>query len=101
MSEVPDFSEMTRREVEDYLVERAMVEPEFRRRLLSEPAELLRELGLPIGETVRIRVLEEEKKSFFIVLPRVLRDLEELDESDLGSVSGGGSGAERFFQGYS
>jgi len=94
---------MTRREVEDYLVERAMVEPSFRRRLLEDPTALLREIGLPIGPEVKIRVLEEESKAFYIVLPRVLRDLEELDDEELDGVSGGAgyhAEAYRFFQGY-
>lgn len=96
--ETPDFNLMTRREIEDYLIERAMVDPGFRKRLLSEPADLLREIGLPVGADVKIRVLEEEPKSFYIVIPRVLRQIEELDEEDLDKVSGG---ARVFFRGYS
>jgi len=96
----PDFSQMTRREIEDYLVERAMVEPAFRSRLLQEPETLLRELGLPVGADVKIRVFEEEPKSFCIVLPRVLRELEELDDADLDGISGGRSEADLFFRGY-
>lgn len=100
----PDFSQMTRREIEDYLVERAMVEPEFRHRLLEAPAELLREIGLPVGEDVQIRVFEEEPKSFCLVLPRVLREIEDVEESDLEGIAGGISpqaGMFRFFKGYS
>lgn len=96
----PDFSQMTRREIEDYLIERAMVEPGFRSRLLEEPEALLRELGLPVAEDVKIRVFVEEPKSFCIVLPRVLRELEELDDADLDGISGGRSEPDLFFQGY-
>lgn len=100
--ESPDFNQMTRREIEDYLIERAMVEPEFRKQLLTEPENLLREIGLPVGPEVKIRVLEEEDKSFYIVLPRVLRQIEELEERDLDNVSGGTgkSDTEHFFGGY-
>jgi hypothetical protein len=100
----PDFKEMTRREIEDYLVERAMIEPEFRHRLLTEPVPLLRELGLPVGDDVQIRVFEEEPKTFFLVLPRVLREAEDLSDTEVDDVSGGlGSPTEmfRFFGGYS
>ena len=103
LPDLPDFTEMTRREIEDYLVERAMIEPEFRKALLEKPEHLLRELGLPIGDGVTIRVFEEEPKAFYLVLPRVLRNLEDLDESELGQISGGRTGqAEmfRFFKGY-
>jgi len=100
---LPDFNEMTRREIEDYLIERAMVEPEFRKELLSDPAPLLRQLGLPVGPEVKIRVLEEEPSSFFIVIPRVLREMDSLEDSDLKDISGGHSRlshAHSFFKGY-
>jgi len=100
---LPDFTEMTRREIEDYLIERAMVDPEFRKELLTEPDRLLRELGLPVGDDVKIRVLEEEPRSFYLVLPRVLQDIEEASDADLDEVAGGtGSSNDmfRFFRGY-
>jgi hypothetical protein len=84
-----EFLHMTRREVEDYLIERAMVEADFRRRLLTEPEKLLAEIGLPIGSGVKVRVLEEEPKSFYIVLPRALREVEELEDVELEGVAGG------------
>lgn len=103
LQDLPDFSEMTRREIEDYLVERAMVEPGFRKELLERPDYLLREMGLPVGDDVKIRVLEEEPKSFYLVLPRVLREIEDLDEGELEQMAGGLSvqgGMFRFFKGY-
>lgn len=93
----PDFRAMTRREIEDYLVERAMTDADFRRRLLASPEGVLRELGVPVAPEVKVRVIEEEPRSFYIILPRVLG---ELGDGDLESVSGGRSGAESFFGGY-
>ena len=101
--DLPDFAAMTRREIEDYLVERAMVQPRFRAQLLSQPDQVLRELGLPVGKDVHIRVLEEEPKSFYLVLPRVLKDLEEAEDAELDhAVGGAGQETEafRFFRGY-
>lgn len=103
LQDLPDFTEMTRREIEDYLVERAMVDAEFRHRLLSESDVLLRELGLPVGDNVKICVIEEEPQSFYLVLPRVLRDIEEIDDAELDQIAGGVSsqaGMFRFFKGY-
>ena len=63
--DLPDFTEMTRREIENYLVERAMIDPGFRTRLLETPDQLLRELGLPVGEDVledMTAVMEERRK---------------------------------------
>jgi hypothetical protein len=99
----PDFTTMTRREIEDYLVELSMVEPGFRERLLKEPAVVLRELGLPVGDDVHIEILEEKPKSFYLVLPRVLKEVEEMEESELDAIEGGLSsqGAVfKFFRGY-
>lgn len=100
---LPDFAQMTRREIEDYLIERSIVSRDFRSRLLKEPHVLLRELGLPVADDVRIHVMEEEPKSFYLVLPRILRELEEIDDAELDGVSGGvsqRSEAFQFFSGY-
>ena len=103
LQDLPDFTEMTRREIEDYLVERAMIDPGFRNELLKNSDKLLRDLGLPVGDDVKIRVLEEEPKSFYLVLPRVLREIEDMDESELDQIAGGVSTQAsmfRFFKGY-
>ncbi len=101
--DLPDFTGMTRREIEDYLIERAMVDPRFREDLLRNADRLLRELGVPVGEDVKVRILEEEPKAFYLVLPRVLQDLEEATEPDFDSAPGGplsNTGMFRFFRGY-
>jgi len=94
---------MTRREIEDYLIERAMIEPEFRDELLRCPDQLLRRIGLPVGKDVTICVLEEEPKSFYLILPRVLPEPGEVGDETSDPVEGGsGRNLEmfRFFQGY-
>lgn len=99
----PDFHDMTRREIEDYLVERALVEPSFRKRLLAEPETFLRELGLPVGEGVKVRVFDEEPGTFYLVLPRAVPEAEDLDDETMDQISGGldaSAGAVRFFKGY-
>lgn len=58
--DLPDFAKMTHREIEDYLIERAMVESRCREERLRDADQLLRELGVPVGDDVKIRVLEEE-----------------------------------------
>jgi hypothetical protein len=59
----PDFRQMTRREIEDHLIERSLVDPEFRARLIQNPSETLSALGLPVGADVKIQVLVEEIES--------------------------------------
>lgn len=98
----PDFNQMSRREVEDYLIERSHVDPDFRKRLLSDPKTLLKELGLAVGADVEVRVLEEQPGTFYVVLPRALDDGSELDDEEIGSLSGGvrTNDIHRFFRGY-
>jgi hypothetical protein len=102
--ELPDFTKMTRRQIEDYLVERSIMEPEFRKALVEQPRETLKALGLPVGPDVEIGVIAEKPKSFFIVLPHPMHGLQELDETELDDMRGGLSvqpDPHRFFKGYS
>ncbi len=92
---------MTRREIEDYLIERSLVDASFRERLIREPRAALTELGLPLGEDVVVNVHVEEPGSFSIVLPRVLREGGELSPEELSGVAGGVTApVEQFFRGY-
>lgn len=95
----PDFHRMTRREIEDYLIEMSLTDPAFRARLIEHPRETLVTLGLPVGD-VEIKVLVEEPGSFCIVLPRVLRETEEVSPEELEQISGGNSSSASFFRGY-
>jgi len=95
----PDFHHMTRREIEDYLIEMSLADPSFRVRLIEEPRETLLALGLPVGD-VQIKVLVEEPGSFCIVLPRVLRETEEVSPEELEQITGGNSSSASFFLGY-
>ena len=97
----PDFQQMNRREIEDFLIEKSLIDPGFRARLIANPRGTLSALGLPIGAGVKIHVFVEEPGDFSIVLPRVLRDSEELAIEDLESISGGVTPPyEEFFRGY-
>lgn len=93
------FHHMTRREIEDYLIELSLADPAFRARLIGQPRETLVALGLPVGE-VQIKVLVEEPGSFCIVLPRVLREMEEVSLRELDQIAGGNSALSRFLGGY-
>lgn len=85
----PNFRQMTRREIEDYLIERSLVDPEFRVHLIEDPRSALLALGLPVGPRVKIQVLVEEPGSFSIVLPRLLPESDELPPEALGDIAGG------------
>lgn len=97
----PDFRQMNRREIEDFLIEKSLVDPDFRARLISDPRETLRALGVPVSDEVTVNVHVEEPGAFNIVLPRVLRDTDELGSDELDQVSGGiHHPIDQFFRGY-
>lgn len=95
----PAFQQMTRREIEDYLIEMSLADPGFRQRLIEDPRQALTKLGLPVGD-VEIKVLVEEPGSFCIVLPRVLREAEEVSPEELEQIAGGNSSPNGLFLGY-
>lgn len=83
---------MNRHEIEAQLIERAGVDPVFRRRLLDDPKAALSDLlgmALPLGMT--FTVLEEQPGHHYLVLPPAPPDLDALPLGDLDlALVGGG-----------
>lgn len=67
------------------IIARAWTDEAFKARLLREPATVLRENGISVPDGVEVRVLENTKKVFHLVLPR--RPDGELSEEHLDKVS--------------
>lgn len=82
-----------RSEIEQAIVKRAWINPEFKKKLLSDPAAAIAEElgtgGLPAD--VKVTVLEEDDNTLYLVLPRPPSSPEELEitEESLQSVAGG------------
>lgn len=51
------------------LVERTWREPEFKARLLADPAAVLREAGIDIPEGTTVQVLEPNETNGYLILP--------------------------------
>jgi hypothetical protein len=69
-----------------------MKDESFRKQLIENPgAAIEAELGMKIPETMNFKVLEEDPKTFFLVLPYTHRNHPEMEltEKELNSVSGG------------
>ena len=85
----------TRKQLEQRVIEKAMKNEEFRQQLLTSPKETLeREFGFKIPESFSINVLEEDSKTFYLLLPSKINPetADELTEADLEMVSGGWNG---------
>lgn len=79
---------MLRHEAEGMLRDRAAKDPEFRRRLITDPHKAISEaLGIDIATTQRIRVIEETSNESILVLPPAFQDL---SDAELEAVAGGG-----------
>jgi hypothetical protein len=88
-----EFKKMNQRQqIEQQLIEKAMKDESFRKQLIENPgAAIETELGMKIPVTMNIKVLEEDPKTFFLVLPYTLPNNPELEltEAELKSVAGG------------
>ena len=84
-----------RRQLEQQIIEKAMKDEDFRKRLIEDSKFTLeKETGVSIPDSVNIKVLEEDAQTFYLVLPPKINSetTDELTEADLGMVSGGYGG---------
>ena len=82
-----------RQQLEKQLIEKAFKDESFRKQLVENPgAAIEAETGRKIPETVKIKVLEEDPQTVYLVLPDTLgmSGQNELTDEELNSVAGGG-----------
>ena len=84
-----------RQQLEQKLIEKAMKDESFRKQLIENPgAAIEEETGMKIPDALKIKVLEEDQQTFYLVLPSIQGNNSELEltEAELESVSGGCTG---------
>src|SRR4051812_38261873 len=60
----------TRSEIERTIVQRSLVDEDFRRRLLDDPKGTVdREMGIRLPEYIEVRAVQESADTFYLVLP--------------------------------
>ena len=69
------------------IVAKAWSEPEFKKRLLSDPNAVLKENGMDVPEGVKVQVLEDTNQLVHLALPA---PPDELDLDQLDKAAGGG-----------
>ena len=85
------MSKMTIKEARRRLVEKALADESFRKKLLENPkACIAEEFGVSVPESVEVTVLEETPSRIFLVLPAKRKAA--LKEEDLEKAAAGGSG---------
>ncbi|MEI6435428.1 MAG: NHLP leader peptide family RiPP precursor [Bacteroidota bacterium] len=81
-----------RKQIEQHLIEKALKDETFRKQLMENPNETIElEIGMKLPMTIKIRILEEDARTAYLILPQTTLNSneEELTEADLATVSGG------------
>ena len=83
---------MTRQEIEAKLIAQAWQDDSFKQELITNPKSVFEKEGIPLPESIEIRVVEESSDCLYLVLPMKPSEIEELSEAELESIAGGGWG---------
>ncbi len=83
-----------RQQLQQKLIEKSMKDENFRKQLIENPSATIEsETSIKIQESIKIKVLEEDNNSFYIILPAQNNETEdELTDSELEHVAGGYTG---------
>lgn len=81
-----------RQQFEQKLIGKAMKDESFRKYLIETPGSAIEaETGMKIPETIKIKVLEEDPNTVYLILPQNPVGIDEIELSDveLEAVAGG------------
>jgi hypothetical protein len=81
-----------RQQLEQHLIEKAMKDESFRKQLIENPgATIEAEMGWKVPEMLKIKVLEEDLQTVYLVLPIFPNKITEaeLTNAELESIAGG------------
>lgn len=87
---------MTRKEFEQYIVERAWSDPAFKERLINSPKEVLEEElqaispNFKFNENLKIHIITEDPDNIYLVIPSNPKDIkDELTPDNVSDIEGG------------
>jgi len=81
-----------RQQFEQQLIEKAMKDPDFRKRLIENPKAVIKEeTGIDLPASINLKILEEDPQTVYLVLPHLnARDDEaEITNNELEKIVGG------------
>ncbi len=84
--------EMTRGEVQDLLAKFSSESATYRDRVKSDAKDVIsKQFGYEVPAGINVKVVEETADTVYLVLPHTVAEGDELSDSDLEAVAGGGS----------
>ncbi len=87
--EVPVKKTIEERKAYAKIIAKAWVDKEFKKRLLDDPATVLKENGIELPQGLTVRFVEGEENEILVQLPWQPRESAELSDEDLEKVAGG------------
>jgi hypothetical protein len=73
------------------IVAHAWKDARFKEKLLKNPKEALKEMGMDVPANFDVRVIEEKTNTMTFILPKAPAQARELSEQDLQKLAGGGA----------
>ncbi len=72
------------------IVAHAWKDARFKEKLLKNPKEALKEMGMDVPANFEVRVIEEKTNTMTFILPKAPAQTRELSEQELQKLAGGG-----------
>jgi hypothetical protein len=74
------------------IVAHAWKDARFKEKLLKNPKEALKEMGMDVPANFDVRVIEEKSNTMTFILPKVPEKLQKLSDQELEKLAGGTRG---------
>jgi hypothetical protein len=74
-------------EILDAVTAKALDDDEYKRKLLANPVEVLRDEGLKIDDDIEIKIVENTEDTIYLVLPSKQVDEIDLEEVDITIIA--------------
>src|SRR5436190_2133327 len=71
------------------IIAKAWKDPTFKKKLLSNPAEALKECGINLPANTKVKVIEDQPGTYTFVLPASPSNVNTVSETELEKIAGG------------